>query len=201
MADRAPKNEKLGDNERGKASKAGEADPNEDKFWLSDGESDGSGMGSDELEHPDFYDSEADDEDEEWAMKQRAGRETDAILSCPCCLETLTLESQRHAVHSHQYRTMFVQPGSVRVDRTQHVRMPPPPPPQKMNKQRTARNKKNAPASEAATSGTEPMAMEQPSAEAAEAYHPVQCAACETEVGLFDSKDVYHFFHVFPSAG
>jgi hypothetical protein len=39
------------------------------------------------------------EQDEEWVLKQRKGRETDAILSCPCCLETLCLECQRRATH------------------------------------------------------------------------------------------------------
>jgi len=199
MTDAAPRREKGLNGTRGKEPDTMTAQTNEDKFWLSDGESDGSGMDSEECEHPDFYDSEADDEDEEWAMKQRAGRETDAILSCPCCLETLTLESQRHAVHSHQYRTMFVQPGSVQIDRTQRVRMPPLP--QEMKKERTVRSKKGNPSNTAPTGSDEPMTTEQPPADAAEAYHPVKCAGCQTEVGLFDSKDVYHFFHVFPTAG
>jgi hypothetical protein len=33
----------------------------------------------------------------------------------------------RHELHSQQYRAMFVQPGSVHIDRTQRVRMPPEP--------------------------------------------------------------------------
>ena len=41
------------------------------------------------------------------------------------CLTEETTLLIRHAVHSHQYRTMFVQPGSVQIDRTQRVRMPP----------------------------------------------------------------------------
>eukprot|EP00976_Prorocentrum_cordatum_P101495 1192660-Prorocentrum_minimum.AAC.3 len=61
MSDKAPENDKSGNKARGKALEAEEAGTNEDKFWLSDGESDGSGM-SEEDAPPDFYDSEADDE-------------------------------------------------------------------------------------------------------------------------------------------
>mmetsp|Transcript_1795 Transcript_1795/g.3088 ORF Transcript_1795/g.3088 Transcript_1795/m.3088 type:complete len:200 (-) Transcript_1795:223-822(-) len=174
---------------------AGEALPHwrttHNKHCLSEDESDTSGEENDAP--PDFYDSEADEEDEEWVMKQRKGRETDAILSCPCCLETLCLECQRHEVHSQQYRAMFVQPGSVHIDRTQRVRMPPEP--QRMKKEKTAKSK-GASGSKAAS-----METEKPSAPQDDAYHPVQCAVCKTEVGLYDSEDVYHFFKVFPTCG
>lgn len=32
-----------------------------------------------------------------------------------------------------------------------------------------------------------------------EKFHPVACATCGTDVGVVDAKEVYHFFHVFPS--
>ena len=35
--------------------------------------------------------------------------------------------------------------------------------------------------------------------EGGEVLHPVQCAACETEVGLRDSEGVYHFVNVVAS--
>ena len=30
-------------------------------------------------------------------------------------------------------------------------------------------------------------------------YHPVRCAECKTEVGVFDSDEVYHFYNVLAS--
>ena len=35
------------------------------------------------------------EQDEEWVRKQREGRSTDAILSCPACMETVSIECQR----------------------------------------------------------------------------------------------------------
>lgn len=29
-----------------------------------------------------------------------------------------------------------------------------------------------------------------------ESYHPVKCAECNTEVAVYDSDEVYHFFNV-----
>jgi hypothetical protein len=37
------------------------------------------------------------EQDEEWVRKQRKGRSTDAILSCPACMETVSIECQRCA--------------------------------------------------------------------------------------------------------
>ena len=32
-----------------------------------------------------------------------------------------------------------------------------------------------------------------------EIYHPVKCEQCNTEVGVFDQNEVYHFFNVLAS--
>lgn len=45
---------------------------------------------------PEFYDSNIDDKDELWVHKQRKGRSTDALLSCPACFTTLCLDCQRY---------------------------------------------------------------------------------------------------------
>lgn len=35
----------------------------------------------------------------------------------------------------------------------------------------------------------------------ADLYYSVRCAQCNTEVGVYDSNEVYHFCHVLPSGG
>lgn len=35
--------------------------------------------------------------------------------------------------------------------------------------------------------------------EADDVYHPVVCSICNSEVGVFDSDEVYHFFNVLAS--
>ena len=55
-----------------------------------------------------FYDSEADDKDQAWMQKQRQGRRSDAILSCPGCLTTVCIDCQRHEYYTTRYRAMFV---------------------------------------------------------------------------------------------
>ena len=34
-----------------------------------------------------------------------------------------------------------------------------------------------------------------------ETYHPVRCSVCNTEVAVFDSEEVFHFFNVLASHG
>eukprot|EP01023_Acetabularia_acetabulum_P028918 TRINITY_DN2731_c0_g2_i2.p2 TRINITY_DN2731_c0_g2~~TRINITY_DN2731_c0_g2_i2.p2 ORF type:complete len:145 (-),score=22.57 TRINITY_DN2731_c0_g2_i2:211-645(-) len=55
-----------------------------------------------------LYDPELDEIDERWSNKQRCGRASDAILSCPCCFTTLCIDCQKHARIQTQYRAMFV---------------------------------------------------------------------------------------------
>ena len=60
-----------------------------------------------EQQHAEYYDSDADDKDQEWVQKQRQGRRSDAILSCPGCLTTVCIDCQRHEFYTTQYRAMF----------------------------------------------------------------------------------------------
>jgi len=46
---------------------------------------------------PEHYDGKLDDKDEAWAVKQRGGHTSDALLSCPCCLTTLCIDCQQCA--------------------------------------------------------------------------------------------------------
>lgn len=56
---------------------------------------------------PEFYDPDLDDKDAAWVRRQRGGRESDAILSCPGCLTTVCLDCQQHANKEGQFRAMF----------------------------------------------------------------------------------------------
>jgi hypothetical protein len=42
-----------------------------------------------------MYDPEADDKDDAWMHRQRQGRETDALLSCPGCFTTVCIDCQQ----------------------------------------------------------------------------------------------------------
>ncbi|OAY74663.1 E2F-associated phosphoprotein [Ananas comosus] len=121
---------------------------------------------------PEFYDPNIDDIDEKWAHKQRKGRSSDAILSCPACFTTLCLDCQRHEKYVTQYRAMFVRNCKVRTD--QILR-----PAKRKGKKSKARSDSGKPEEEV--------------------FRPVCCSVCSTEVGVLDEEEVYHFFNVIPS--
>jgi len=95
------------------------AGPSASAHWRSDSDSE-SDAGSDEgagarrFDDDPLFSAEADDEDEKWVLEKRGGRRSDAILSCPCCLEIITIDCQKHAARDDQWRAMFVR--NVRVD-------------------------------------------------------------------------------------
>ena len=66
-----------------------------------------------------FYEEGLDDKDQAFVDKLRGGRQSDAVLSCPACFETVTLDCQRHYKWEDQYRAMFVR--NVRVDTKSHL--------------------------------------------------------------------------------
>jgi hypothetical protein len=109
--------------------------------------------------------------------KLTAKRNTDAVLSCPCCFTTLCYDCQRHIIYKTQFRAMFVT-EACHVVRDRDVRRYKPK--NKKNK-RKAQNRKNE------------TNLEE------EVFFSVCCNVCETEVGVMEEKDeVYHFFNVIP---
>ena len=68
-------------------------------------ESDSSKESTRELskEQAELYGEELDAQDEAWVAKKRHGRKSDAHLSCPSCLCTLTIDCQRHATQESQW--------------------------------------------------------------------------------------------------
>uniref|UniRef100_A0ACD5YT62 Uncharacterized protein n=1 Tax=Avena sativa TaxID=4498 RepID=A0ACD5YT62_AVESA len=126
---------------------------------------------------PEFYDPAIDDVDERWAHKQRKGRTSDAVLSCPACFTTLCLDSQRHEKYVNQYRAMFVSNCKVKTDQILREGKG-----KRKNRKVTA---VDSTAPEAESKGP--------------VFHPVCCEVCSTEVAVFDEDEVYHFFNVIPS--
>jgi E2F-associated phosphoprotein len=131
---------------------------------VADKDSDSDSEAELEKQPDELYDDEADDKDEAWATKQRQGRQSSAILSCPCCLATLCLDCQQHELYHNQFRAMFVR--NCKVLKNEVLR---------------------------------PDCGVAQQACAAEEYHPVHCATCNTHVGVRDSEEVYHFFNVVPT--
>jgi len=128
---------------------------------------------------PEFYDPDLDDVDERWINRQRKGRTSDAVLSCPACFTTLCLDCQRHEKYVNQYRAMFVRNCKVKTD-------------QILREGKSKRKNRKGKAADPSTTTSEAESKGQ-------AYHPVCCEVCSTEVGVFDEDEVYHFFNVIPS--
>jgi hypothetical protein len=78
----------------------------DDDWWLAsdsdDEQQQGASAGQAARSEDPLYDPDADKSDEAWAVQQRGGRRTDAILSCPGCFTTLCIDCQQHEHHHTQ---------------------------------------------------------------------------------------------------
>ncbi len=148
----------------------------EGNWWHSDSSSSDNDPEDWELDEPqnkdELYDPDADDKDLEWVHKQRKGRKTDAILSCPCCFTTLCIDCQQHAQQQEQYRAMFTM--NCKVDKAQLQEQP-------SSKQQGRSRGKQARTGEQG------------------AMWCVVCEVCDTVVGAQDEDEVVHFYHVLAS--
>ncbi|KAM9786490.1 E2F-associated phosphoprotein isoform X1 [Syngnathus typhle] len=155
-------------------------------------------MTNDEL----LYDPDEDERDQAWVDARRGYRvmkrpamsahprrpgpkslpSSDAVLNCPACMTTLCLDCQRHEKYRTQYRAMFVMNCSVNKEQVLRY---------KKQMDRTPGKKWNRMREQATAA---PVGMD-----ADEAYHPVQCSECSTEVAVLDKDEVYHFFNILSS--
>lgn len=149
-----------------------------------------SGPSNDDL----LYDPEMDDDDEKWVNEQRrvcifpeaqpkpgdnASQVkplplSDAVLNCPACMTLLCLDCQRHEIYNTQYRAMFVK-NCVVADK-EVLKCPP--------SRTSAKRRRNL-----------PDGVDDPR----DLFKPVRCGVCSTEVAVYDSDEVYHFFNVIAS--
>lgn len=142
-------------------------------------------LSNDEL----FYDPDMDDADQKWVddtrrtylpktpagQKQKPLPKSDATLTCPACMTVLCFDCQRHELYSSQFRAMFVKNCKVNFSESLHY-------PEKTKK---FKKQKQAQASASASD-----------AKPSDLYHPVSCSICKTEVAVYDSEEIYHFFNV-----
>jgi len=135
-----------------------------------------------------LYNEKGDDDDEKWVAKNLAkfmpkGRQTDAVLNCPCCFALLCLDCQRHDTYINQYRAMFVRNCKTLPKEIKYKR------------QHDTENE------ERPYEFIDRIMVEDEGMYFDEIYHPVVCAVCETELAILDDEEVYHFFNVIPSEG
>ncbi|XP_023738270.1 uncharacterized protein LOC111886260 isoform X1 [Lactuca sativa] len=125
---------------------------------------------------PELYDPNLDDKDQLWIQKKRKGQYSDAVLTCPACFTTLCLESQRHEKYVTQYRAMFVL--NCKIKKGQQV---------------------SSSSSSEDKGSLKRKRFRKSLAVDGESFTPVCCSVCETEVGVIDDDEVYHFYNVLPS--
>jgi len=139
----------------------------------------------DEIEEDPLCDYDKDQRDEAWVNDYlmlgytSTSRQSDATLNCPCCFSLLCLDCQQHDIYPNQFRAMFVKNCVIDFDRW-YVYQP-------TSKHCSPLAEVPAPSSDATN--------EQRSGY----YHKVRCSICGTDVAVFDSEEVFHFYHTFPS--
>lgn len=128
-------------------------------------------------------------------------RNTDPVLSCPCCFNLLCMDCQRHAKYSNQYRAMFVM--GIIVD--WHTRLVYDEQRQHLQKRvsmniATPANLNNQKIVPTFADDSNVDCVEEGQSKGGIPYYDegeyflVQCADCRTEVAALDMKDeVYHF--------
>jgi len=143
-------------------------------------------------------------------VKMLKPRNSDAVLSCPCCFTIVCMDCQQHERYENQYRAMFVQNIAVRWDLTLQYDSQ-----ARMLVATTAEAAAAAAAgasSDSHSSGTHGETKEgltdntgttttkvddeeeDGQAETQTVYYTVCCANCQTQVAVLDmTEEVYHF--------
>ncbi|KAJ1892909.1 hypothetical protein LPJ66_006069 [Kickxella alabastrina] len=121
-----------------------------------------------QVDENDLYDENADNVDSEWVERQHPGT-TDAVLSCPMCFTQICFVCQHHTRYEGQFRALSVE----------HCRV--------LDDQIYVYGRRGLEAILATVA-------EEKKKE--DLYRLVVCGECETKVGVVDSEDIYHLFHV-----
>ncbi|CDW56679.1 E2F associated phosphoprotein [Trichuris trichiura] len=186
-----------------------------DEFTLSDEEFlVEQGMKSDEPDNL-LYNPTDDEDNQMWIDDHRRSYQprnsckrplpkSDAVLNCPACMALLCLDCQRHVEYSSQYRAMFVENCTVKLNECLTVQ------PGTRKKKRRKWQRKHTNSSSAELGNPEEGLRSNVRRENADSssdednerknqFHPVFCQICGTEVAVFDCDGIYHFFNVLAS--
>lgn len=153
----------------------------------------------------DLYSENLDEEDEAWVYRHMRGgveetvmlkkpnsskleqakllkpRNSDAVLSCPCCFAIVCMDCQQHEKYENQYRAMFVM--NIGVD---------------WNHELIHCDKSHALIDKPPTPDNH---VPDPDDTKEQVYYYVYCAACKTQVAALDmQEEVYHFYGTIASA-
>ncbi|XP_024392910.1 uncharacterized protein [Physcomitrium patens] len=140
-----------------------------------------------------FYDPVDDEHNEEWALMQRQGRKSDAVLSCPACFTILCIDCQRHEFYVNQYRAMFVR--NCTIVETESLRY------SDTRKRKRKAGRKSQLSVEECRVGRPGMVRVEPKDVGVDedVLKPVKCAECGAQVAVLDSDELYHFFDIIPT--
>ena len=97
----------------------------------------------------------------------------------------------RHDLYTNQYRAMFVMNCKVVEDEV--LRYEP------SKQQNSGKKRKKAQKGKLVQHTKEADNMTSVDSTSSEHYHPVTCTECTSEVAVYDSDEVYHFFNVLAS--
>ena len=97
----------------------------------------------------------------------------------------------RHELYRNQYRAMFVMNCKVTEDEV--LRYEP------SQQQNSGKKRKKAQKGKLVQHTKEEDNLTSGDSAESERYHPVTCVECNSEVAVYDSDEVYHFFNVLAS--
>lgn len=166
----------------------------------------------DDLDHVEdpLFDALLDDKDAQWTSKLRNGRQSDAILSCPCCFTTLCIDCQEHSEMVGRFRAMFVMNCRVDVNQRRGYEESSSEKKRSTGHQELGENeravfqklgdgRKALTKRERTSQSHKETGLCKPREGCGETGAQVFCSTCGTEVAVYDKDEVYHFFNVFPS--
>ncbi|KAJ1780507.1 hypothetical protein LPJ77_000636 [Coemansia sp. RSA 2523] len=113
-----------------------------------------------------FHDEDADTRDADWMNKEHPGH-TDAVLACPMCFTQVCFVCQKHERFAGQYRALSVTHCEVQDVLYSYGK----------------------------NGLLEPIEADH-SLPTSDVFRLVCCAECHTKLGVIDSCDAYHLFHV-----
>ena len=108
-----------------------------------------------------------------------------AVLSCPACFIVVCIDCQQHWEYKHQFRAMFVM--NCQVDTSSSLKFPLS---KKEQRKQAHLKKKKGNNQDAQISTTD---------QEDEVFKAVKCVQCSTQVAVYDSEEIYHFYNVLAS--
>ena len=181
----------------------------EENVTIRSNKNQGQGQDPQNQHHPQNHNQHQQRTQELEQAKMLKPRNSDGILSCPCCFQIVCMDCQKHEKYTNQYRAMFVM--NIGVDWNVLVT------PEHIGGNSNSNNNKNGGNDDQAVevdrkrqkknqipTDEEHNAIQQEAAAANNAkqkeeendmYYSVYCNSCKTQVAALDMKDeVYHFF-------